>query len=192
MSTEKSVAPPSRFPVAMFLAPRPAKPQDIAAALGMTEAEVLGVLGWHRLRRHVVAGRTEWRLTQDGHDWLALYADSKPSRGGGAGREVVRVTKARPLSATTVRERLTLAGLWPFVEAFAREHGVPLMALVGPERTKYLAQVRHELYAALLAYPGRSYSGPEVAWYMGRHCHSTVYHGAAQSRARKQQAENAA
>ena len=199
MSSTKVHAPPSRVPVAMYLETGPALAQSIAAAFGMAEAEVLGVLGWHRQRGNVAVKGTAWRLTADGKDWLRLYATTgQPTTRKAIAREVVEgktrtaAPKAKPLSAPTVRDRLTAAGLWPFVEAFAKERGVTPMALAGPDRTRHLAHVRHALYAALRSYPGREYSGPEIAFLMGRHDHSTVYHGEAQHRARQRQQENAA
>ena len=200
MSSSHTGAPPARVPVALYLATATAKPADIATALGMSEAEVIGVLGWHRQRGNTVATGKVWRLTKDGRDWLRLYhADVYiPKKHSGENARKARVVlpvpkqreKAKPLSATTVRERLTVAGLWPFVEAFAAERGVAAMALVSPERTKYLASVRHALYAALMVYPGRAYSGPDVAWLLGRHDHSTVYRCAA--KAKPNQPETAA
>lgn len=199
MTSTKVHAPPSRVPIAMYLETGTAKAQDIADALGMAEAEVIGVLGWHRQRGNVAARGAEWRLTPDGRDWLRAYATTGKTPRKHIVREVVEAktraaaqVKAKPLSAPTVRDRLTLAGLWPFVEAFAKEHGVPPMALVGPDRTQYLGHVRQALYAALRSYPGRRYSGPEVAWHMGRHCHTTVFHGEAQHRARQRQQGTAA
>ena len=195
MSSTRVHAPPSRVPIAMYLESSTAKAQDIADALGMLEAEVLGVLGWHRQRGNVAVKGAEWRITPDGRDWLRAYSTTgkTPSRKvivrevvEAKARAATQAIKAKPLSAPTVRERLTLAGLWPFVEAFAKEHGVPPMALVGPDRTQYLGHVRQALYAALRSYPGRRYSGPEIAWHMGRHDHKTVYYGETRHRARQQ------
>lgn len=189
MNGSHTGAPPARVPVALYLATATAKPADIAKALGMSEAEVVGVLGWHRQRGNTSSKGKVWRLTKDGRDWLRLYhADVYiPKKHAPKPRVVLPVPKpnekAKPLSATTVRERLTVAGLWPFVERFATERGVVPMALVSPERTKYLASVRHALYAALMTYPGRSYSGPDVARLLGRNDHKTVYCGAAKAKA---------
>jgi hypothetical protein len=201
MSTTKVHAPPSRVPIAMYLESSTAKAQDIADALGMLEAEVLGVLGWHRQRGNVAVKGGTWRLTTDGRDWLRLYSETgrAPTRKAivrevveAKARAAVKAVKAKPLSAPTVRERLTLAGLWPLVESIAKEYGVMPMALVGPDRTQHLGHVRQALYAAIRSYPGRRLSGPEVAWLMGRHCHTTVFYGEAQHRARQRQQGNAA
>lgn len=200
MNGSHTGAPPARVPVALYLATATAKATDIANALGMSEAETIAVLGWHRQRGNVSAKGSIWRLTNDGRDWLRVYhADvSIPKKHSGENARKSRVVlpvpkkgeRAKPLTATTVRERLTVAGLWPFVERFATERGVAAMALVSPERTKYLASVRHALYAALMVYPGRAYSGPDVAWLLGRHDHSTVYRCAA--KAKPNQPETAA
>lgn len=187
MNGSHTGAPPARIPVAVYLLTATATAKVIATGLGMSEAEVLGVLGWHRQRGNVASAGSVWRLTKDGRDWLRVYhADVQaPTKHGRALRVVlpVKPAKAKPLSAATVRERLTQAGLWPFVESFAAERGVQAMALAGPERTQYLASVRCALYAALMTYPGRRYSGPDVAWLLGRHDHSTVYRCAAKAKA---------
>ncbi len=194
MNGSHTGAPPARIPVAVYLLTATATAKVIADGLGMSEAEVLGVLGWHQMRGNVAATGTIWRLTKDGQDWLRVYnAEVQFSTKKGRAVRVVLpakpaapakpVRKAKPLSAVTVRERLRVGGLWPFVEAFAAERGVLVMALVGPERTQYLASVRCALYAALMSYPGRRYSGPDVAWLLGRHDHSTVYRCAAKAKA---------
>lgn len=189
MNGSHTGAPPARIPVAVYLLTATATAKVIADGLGMSEAEVFGVLGWHRQRGNVSSAGTVWRLTKDGRDWLRTYnADFQvPTKPGRAARIVIPIptkpAKAKPLAAVTVRERLMVAGLWPFVEAFAAERGVQAMALVGPERTQYLASVRCALYAALMSYPGRRYSGPDVAWLLGRHDHSTVYRCAAKAKA---------
>jgi hypothetical protein len=189
MNGSHTGAPPARVPVAVYLLTATATAKGIADALGMSEAEVLSVLGYHQLRGNVAAKGTIWRLTKEGRDWLRVYnADVQaPTKHGRAARVVlpVKPAKAKPLSAATVRERLTQAGLWPFVEAFAAERGVQAMALAGPERTQYLASVRCALYATLMTYPGRKYSGPDVAWLLGRHDHSTVYRCAAKAMANR-------
>lgn len=200
MNASKPAAPPSRVPVALFLQPGPAKAKSIAEALGMSEAEVLAVLGWHAQRGNVSQRGDAWRLTSDGEDWLRVHGPVRSSKSAARIAEVIHApdcepapkTKASSFSANTVRERLTAAGLWPFVETFANQHGVLPMALVGTERSKYLSSVRHALYAALLEYPGRDYSGPEVARLMGRRDHSTVYRGKTRHVERQQKTEKAA
>ena len=191
--------PPNRVPIAKLLARESATPETIAKALGIPEEEVTTALLWHFDRGNVERAGSAWRLTPAGREWLSeriarVPKEKAPPRVKApkpkAEPKLPKPPKpapAPPTMADAARDRLRAAGLWSFVESFAKANGLDAMTLVGDARTQHVGRTRVRLYAALLAYPGRSYSNAEVGYLLMRGG-VTVRDGVASLRARESKA----
>ena len=193
----KTTLPPNRIPIAKLLARESATPEAIAKAVGMTEQEVMVPLFWHFDRGNAERVGAAWRLTPAGVAWLRERTDEPAPRRAATvtPRPVAPVTAVkapRPpverapqrkcrtepdmAEAEAARFRFVDAGLWEFVERFARIRGVNWTFLLGGVWTRHLQAARRDLYAELRDYPGREYSSGEIAWFFGYYDGSTVRH----------------
>lgn len=192
----KTTLPPNRIPIAKLLARESATPEVIAKVLRIPVEEVTTALLWHFDHGNVERAGSAWRLTPAGREWLSERIARVPKEKA-APRAKAPKPKAEPRSpkpapapptmADVARDRLRAAGLWSFVESFAKANGLDAMTLVGDARTQHVGRTRVRLYAALLAYPGRSYSNAEVGYLLMRGG-VTVRDGVASLRARESKA----